>query len=511
MKRVGAFVLYLVLWFALAGFLAPVLYAAIHPHFAVPFSRCVNRSLLVSALILLWPLQMILSVQTPREWGVAWPESGLHSVRLPFLAGLASIFALVAVALGTGWIQIAPIQNYRFLGSAVLAAVLVPFLEGLLFRGLFQFQLTRTLGAYASIALVSLLFAWVHFLKVPSGADPSPVTWASGFERLALAFPSFSQLIDERQRFVTVWAVGLTLSFVAWRDGHIWRSVAIHSGWVLGLQLARGFTEPGNAWAGIDPRLDGSWLTVGMIAVFSLCWFTAWDRHRLESGVNFLGSIKDWAEVGLDLLWPRSELPPEQTRKIVRPFCERCGETYRGNLTVPFRCENCGRRKWSLDWARAGYHADELVREAIHRVKYQGDYSLLHPLSLWLTEAFDTHAVEIRWTAFVPVPLHRLRLRERGFNQAFELAERLSHQRRIPCWDCLQRTELRPNQAQLTRARRIRNTRGMFQLKNGFDVKGTQLLIIDDVFTTGATADSCASVLRAAGASLVACLTVARA
>jgi ComF family protein len=220
-----------------------------------------------------------------------------------------------------------------------------------------------------------------------------------------------------------------------------------------------------------------------------------------------------WGEVGevvLDLIWPRPVLSTAAVRRIERPFCEKCGEPFDGNLNVEFVCTNCGRRTWSLDWARATYRAEGIVRETIHRMKYQGDYSLLEPLAGWLDEGYHEHARLIVWDALVPVPLHALRYRERGFNQSFELARRLGERQNLPVWDCLRRTHFTPTQAQLSRAGRLRNLRHAFDLKKPFDVAGRALLIIDDVFTTGATADQCARVLRKHGAQYLACLTVAR-
>lgn len=219
----------------------------------------------------------------------------------------------------------------------------------------------------------------------------------------------------------------------------------------------------------------------------------------------------EWGTVALDLLWPRPSLSTAAVRRIIRPFCERCGEAFDGAIAISFECTNCGRRKWSLAWARATYRSEGIVREAIHRMKYEGEYSLLHPVSEWLIEGYDAHASLVLWDALVPVPLHPLRLRERGFNQAKELASRLGKKRTVPVWDCLRRLQHKASQAQLTRTARLRNLRQTFDLKKPFDVTGRALLIIDDVLTTGATADHCARVLRHYGAAYVACLTVARA
>jgi membrane protease YdiL (CAAX protease family) len=282
MKRAWLVLGYVAVWLVLAGILAPVLYLGFHSVFHHPFSRYVNRSLMISALLLLWPLLRLLQIKTGREWGVAWPESGIHCLKMPFLAGLSAILGLVGFAVGGGWMMWMSFAGWKVAGSALLAAALVPVLEGLLFRGLFQFVLVRAWGRIVGIVGVSLLFAVVHFLKVPREFQPDEVGWLDGFRAIGLAFGPLLAVDQDWQRFITVWAVGLVLGFVAWRDGHIWRSVAIHAGWIFGLQLARGFTQPGKPHLHWETRLDGSMLTVIMLVVFAGYWFAVLDRHNDE-------------------------------------------------------------------------------------------------------------------------------------------------------------------------------------------------------------------------------------
>jgi ComF family protein len=108
------------------------------------------------------------------------------------------------------------------------------------------------------------------------------------------------------------------------------------------------------------------------------------------------------------------------------------------------------------------------------------------------------------------VPLYHRRRRERGFNQAAELARGLGARRRLPVWNCLYRCRETPSQTGLEKMARWENMTGAFRVKPKFDVKGRHLLLIDDVFTTGATTNACAQVLVEAGADRLAVLTVAR-
>ena len=150
------------------------------------------------------------------------------------------------------------------------------------------------------------------------------------------------------------------------------------------------------------------------------------------------------------------------------------------------------------------------MREAILGFKYRRQFHLRPWLGRWLEDGFREHYSGERWEALVPVPLHPDRRRKRGFNQSAEIARWLGKRVEIPMVEALRRVKATLPQARLSRAERLRNLRGSLALAEGFDPRGRRLLICDDVFTTGATADACARILRRAGAEEVAALTVAR-
>jgi len=149
------------------------------------------------------------------------------------------------------------------------------------------------------------------------------------------------------------------------------------------------------------------------------------------------------------------------------------------------------------------------VLEAVIGFKYRDEYYREGQLIDWLTEVFDQHA-GAGWNALVPVPLYHRRHRQRGFNQALEMAYGLASRRKVPVSNCLYRYRETVSQARLSRKARWENMSGAFQMKRGFDVRGQNLLIIDDVFTTGATVNACAQALLHAGAHRLAVLTIAR-
>jgi ComF family protein len=145
------------------------------------------------------------------------------------------------------------------------------------------------------------------------------------------------------------------------------------------------------------------------------------------------------------------------------------------------------------------------LRAIVHALKYDGRRSLAVPLGLLMR----SHCESVLDTAdlLVPVPLHRRRRRQRGFNQAEAIARGIGG---VPVRRLLRRTRATPSQTDLPAARRHANVRGAFRLARGTDVKGLRLVLVDDVCTTGATLESCARVLREAGAADVRAITAAR-
>ena len=161
--------------------------------------------------------------------------------------------------------------------------------------------------------------------------------------------------------------------------------------------------------------------------------------------------------------------------------------------------------------ARSAVVAKTVVLEAIHRFKYQR--------ALWfenfLADLLVREAAPVlrgqNWDFIVPVPLHPLKQREREFNQAEILARHLSDATKIPLnTKLLRRVSPTMTQTLLTREQRAKNMRGAFAVRDGVKLDGERVVLVDDVFTTGATTSACARALRAAGAGEVCVWTVAR-
>lgn len=154
------------------------------------------------------------------------------------------------------------------------------------------------------------------------------------------------------------------------------------------------------------------------------------------------------------------------------------------------------------------YH--DAIQTLIHMLKYRGYHALAEPLGRELARILpDCELPEP--AVIIPVPLHKRRLRERGYNQSLLLAQVVQQQSHWPLWpEVLQRQRPTVPQARLSRAQRSRNLAGAFAVRDGDRLNGRTVLLVDDVLTTGHTLNECARTLRAAGAAEVHTLTLVR-
>lgn len=171
-------------------------------------------------------------------------------------------------------------------------------------------------------------------------------------------------------------------------------------------------------------------------------------------------------------------------------------------------CGQCQRRRPHFERAYALLHYQNPVDKMILQLKYSGQMHYAHHLGELMAARFVRPARLPDY--LVPVPLHLTRLRMRGYNQALEIARPVAKALKIPlAVDAIRRIRQTPAQTGLPRARRAGNVRGVFAARTRFD--GKRVAIIDDVMTSGHTADSLSLCLRHAGAEAVEVWVVARA
>jgi ComF family protein len=152
------------------------------------------------------------------------------------------------------------------------------------------------------------------------------------------------------------------------------------------------------------------------------------------------------------------------------------------------------------------------VRQVVHKFKYGRKVSLGKPLGRLMALGCREFLDGCRFDLIVPVPLHPKRLRWRAFNQSLLLAREIGRAYRVPADPfVLRRDRPTPPQTQLPEDERRRNVRGVFSLNPDRPVEGKSILLVDDVYTSGATVNECSRVLKRGGAREVFVVTLARA
>lgn len=196
--------------------------------------------------------------------------------------------------------------------------------------------------------------------------------------------------------------------------------------------------------------------------------------------------------------------------------CEVCGERLglRAATNGNQLCLMCRGERPHFTKAIAYGAYDGELRELIHLLKYERVEPAANVLGRMLAEATAKLTLKSASVLVIAVPLHRSKRRERGFNQAELIARAALKQNPIHGaeldFDAFERVRLTVSQVGLTRAQRADNMRGAFRVKHLNRVAGREILLVDDVLTTGTTANECARVLRKAGAEEVWVATVAR-
>lgn len=199
-------------------------------------------------------------------------------------------------------------------------------------------------------------------------------------------------------------------------------------------------------------------------------------------------------------------------RFIGSPLCPRCGLPFSTPEGEDHLCGSCLAREPAYAIARSMAYYEGSLLAAIHLFKYRGKTGIGEALGRMLADYAGTLWNLGAFTLVVPVPLHRRRLRSRGFNQAGILAREVAVRFGLPLeLMTLRRVVPTAPQVNLGREARLTNVRGAFAVGRPERVAGQRILLVDDVYTTGGTLTECAETLLTAGADAVALLTLARA
>lgn len=233
-----------------------------------------------------------------------------------------------------------------------------------------------------------------------------------------------------------------------------------------------------------------------------------------------------WISRAVDLVYPRNcqfcstPLAEEHpgvvcpvclalAKPIAPPCCRRCALPFEGKLDDQVDCGYCQDLKFHFTRAFAACRAEGVVRDCIHRFKYNREMYYERHLADWLIAAGKRWIDWAEVDGIVAVPLHPVKARSREFNQAAVLAHALGRAVERPVFaNCVRRVKETKSQTRLDAKDRRENLRGAFAPRG--KLTGGRLVLVDDVFTTGATLDACASILLRSGATDVIALTVAR-
>ena len=197
---------------------------------------------------------------------------------------------------------------------------------------------------------------------------------------------------------------------------------------------------------------------------------------------------------------------------VALPYCPRCGSTLGPNIPVrDDGCAGCGPTLPRFARViRLGPYADPL-RSVIRELKYHRCEALRRRLGLLLGQAVAACCDLDRFDLALPVPMHWIRRLARGYDHAGVLARAVARELRLPVGEALVRVRNTPPQVHLARSRRIENVRGAFAVRGKNAVTGARILLVDDVTTTGATANEAARALLDAGALRVTLAVTAKA
>jgi ComF family protein len=233
--------------------------------------------------------------------------------------------------------------------------------------------------------------------------------------------------------------------------------------------------------------------------------------------VEVLPRLAKFKGAVLDLLFPQKcigcgkegglicESCQRSLPRIVPPVCPKCGKSQSSAIV----CSACIVRKTPIDGIRSPFKFDGLMREAVHQLKYKNLRTLSHSLGSLLASYYVNYPLP--GEVIVPVPLHPKRLKERGYNQSALLARELGKIINLPVDDrCLIRERFVIPQAKTKSAEeRRRNVVGAFSCLDS-KLRNKQVLLVDDVSTSGATLEACTIALKSAGAMSVWALVLTR-
>ncbi|KMP10288.1 hypothetical protein UR09_06740 [Candidatus Nitromaritima sp. SCGC AAA799-A02] len=233
----------------------------------------------------------------------------------------------------------------------------------------------------------------------------------------------------------------------------------------------------------------------------------------------------------LDLLFPQACIFCDGDRKgggdflcpscrediawIESPFCYSCGipaEIEYDYPTPEFECALCRNKPFCFNRARSLGYYQSVLKELIHHFKYAKQLGVMKEITPLIERFFEQSSENWSGVYVSHVPLHFRKMKERGFDQSFLVAKQVAAVLGEPlAAGLLRRVAETPPQAKMSRSDRVKNVSGAFEVNRPDQVQEKNILLVDDVFTTGSTVNEASRVLKRAGADKVYVFTLARA
>lgn len=242
------------------------------------FETFFHRALLIGALLFFWPLLRSLRVRSLRDLGIEKNTKPLRDAGVGVMIAALPLLAFGVLLLSLGVYSVRSSVSLTQIAERTLSAVVVPFIEEPLFRGLILGVLLRTNTALAAALLSSGLFSILHFLKAPENTS-AVVTWSSGFTSIANSFAQFSDPLLVLAGFTTLFLLGWILADARIRTRSLWLPIGLHGGWIFASAI---FNKIARRQTVALPWLGKS-LLIGiaplMVALLSWAILRLWLQH----------------------------------------------------------------------------------------------------------------------------------------------------------------------------------------------------------------------------------------
>lgn len=257
----------------------------------VEFAKIVSRGILVCAVLLFYPTYKLLSIKSLNYLG--FPQNNkTNTFFIAWIIGISSLLPITIYFLLCNYRYWEPVASTDYVAPlmtivmAIVSGLIVALIEETLFRGLLQTELSRALNSVLAIAVVSFIYASVHFLEVPKTAAAESIGWASGFGVFLSSFAQLGQPAIIWDSWLALFTAGVFLSVIRLRTDNIIWCIGIHAAWVAHIKIVKAFTDrnpdaPCSVMAGQYDKYIGELSTVWI--VFLLIAWLAFSRRRTTS------------------------------------------------------------------------------------------------------------------------------------------------------------------------------------------------------------------------------------